>query len=197
MISDLSPIFDRIYRENRWGRGSGPGSMPETTHEYRSWLQSYLDQNTGSRVLDIGCGDWSFSRLMDWTRVYYFGIDVVPSVIRDDNHLYRSNRVHFILSDVLDLPEQMLCTFDIVIIKDVLQHLSNRTVLQVFDKLLMVPVWLISNGMPYNGINQNIVDGGYRPIDVSKSPFSLNVTQELVFGDKTAHENRKVLFKRS
>ena len=34
-----------------------------------------------SPVLDIGCGDWQFSKLMDWSEYYYTGIDCVPSLI--------------------------------------------------------------------------------------------------------------------
>jgi hypothetical protein len=30
----------------------------------------------------VGCGDWSFSRSIDWGMATYVGIDVVPDVSR-------------------------------------------------------------------------------------------------------------------
>jgi len=73
---DHKRIFNNIYQNNLWDFGSGPGSLEQNTTEYRIFLQNFIRQNKIKRVLDIGCGDWRFSRLMDWSGLVYTGIDV-------------------------------------------------------------------------------------------------------------------------
>jgi SAM-dependent methyltransferase len=64
-----------------WGAGSGPGSASHETIAYRAFLQGFLQWNRVRSVVDLGCGDWQFSRFIDWSGVDYTGVDVVAPVI--------------------------------------------------------------------------------------------------------------------
>ena len=77
----LRTAFEKIYDENLWGNGSGPGSSPANTVEYRAFLARFLGSNAIRTVTDLGCGDWQFSKLLDWSAVNYTGIDVVEAVV--------------------------------------------------------------------------------------------------------------------
>jgi hypothetical protein len=77
----LRAAFERVYATHEWGQGSGPGSSPANTIEYRAFVSRFIQANGVSSVTDLGCGDWQFSHLMDWSGLDYLGLDVVPQVV--------------------------------------------------------------------------------------------------------------------
>lgn len=113
-------IFTEIYDKNIWG-GSGGGSTPENTVEYRAFLQKFLKDYKIRSVVDYGCGDWSFSHLIDWTGVWYVGVDCVESVVAANRKKYSQKFINF---HGPSYPNQA----DLMILKDVLQHWSNSDI---------------------------------------------------------------------
>ena len=73
-------VFSKIYKEDLWQGGSGAGSKLENVKEYVEILQKYIDKPEINTVLDLGCGDWQFSKFLDLSSVSYLGVDVVESV---------------------------------------------------------------------------------------------------------------------
>lgn len=120
-------IFTEIYHKNIWG-GSGGGSSPENTVEYRALLQKFLKDYNIKSVVDYGCGNWSFSHLIDWTGIEYLGIDIVNSVVERNNILFGSDHVYFM--NYMDPTKA-----DLLILKDVLQHWSNESIHYFFEDL--------------------------------------------------------------
>lgn len=119
-------VFTEIYDKNIWG-GSGGGSSPENTVEYRILLQKFMLDHKIRSVVDWGCGDWSFSRLMDWTDVWYVGVDCVDSVIKDNQKKYGKQFINF-HSPEYNNGASML------ILKDVLQHWTNDEIVKFIDE---------------------------------------------------------------
>jgi hypothetical protein len=117
-------IFTEIYDKNIWG-GSGGGSSPENTVEYRALLQKFLKEKRIRSVVDFGCGDWAFSHLIDWSGVQYMGYDCVASVINENRRRHAAPNISFSVyrNDYVWLPPA-----DLLIIKDVLQHWSNEDI---------------------------------------------------------------------
>ena len=93
-------VFADIYRNGGWGTGSGPGSTPDATAIYRGILDGFLRANDVKSVIDIGCGDWQFSRLINWYGANYVGYDVVPTLIEENSRRFGQANVRF-----LDMPE--------------------------------------------------------------------------------------------
>lgn len=116
-------IFTEIYDKNIWG-GSGGGSDPDNTVEYRALLQKFLKDYEIKTVLDYGCGDWAFSKLINWDGVRYVGVDVVDSVITRNSKRYKKDNIIFRTTD--NWPHVDL--YDLIIVKDVLQHWSNSQI---------------------------------------------------------------------
>ena len=81
--------------------------------------------NAVGRDLDFGCGDWQFSRLVDWHGASYVGMDIVPSVIQHNRERYGGPGVEFMVTpeDPSRLPDA-----ELLICKDILQHLPNVSV---------------------------------------------------------------------
>lgn len=166
--------FKEVYQDGRWGFGSGHGSLPRTTKPYRLFLQEFLETNRVRSVLDYGCGDWQFSRLIDWRGAVYYGVDVVPTVVDRNRGLYGRPGIEFLLSpkDPSHLPDA-----DLLICKDVLQHLPNADVQTFLDEVApRFPMSLIINDAAGPGnaheLNMEISAGEWRPVDIRVAPFA-------------------------
>lgn len=169
-FDSLQKKFENVYREDLWTNGSGPGSLPKHTIEYRAFLSKFLSENEIKTVTDLGCGDWQSSRFMDWTEIHYIGLDVVPSIVGKNNRNYGSERIEFRhFSDLDQLPGGDLC-----ICKEVLQHLPNDIVQKHLDAIASrYRFALITNFVePDEECNRDIEIGGGRPLRLERAPFN-------------------------
>ena len=167
-------VFSKIYKEDLWHGGSGAGSKIENVKEYVEILQKYIDKPEIKTVLDLGCGDWEFSKFLDLSSVSYLGVDVVESVIESNSTSYSSSNIKFISRDITtyEIPKA-----DLIICKDVLQHLCNKDVVNILVKIITSSKFsLITNDFkPENTENKDIDNGDYRCLDLTLSPFYLDV----------------------
>lgn len=70
-------IFQDIYTGGKWGYsiipgihgGSGPGGDPIIAEPYMKFLQNFLKDKDIKSVVDLGSGDWHFSRYIDWSGI--------------------------------------------------------------------------------------------------------------------------------
>jgi SAM-dependent methyltransferase len=187
-------VFDEIYNSNTWGFGSGHGSLPAVTKGYRNYLEAFIRENDIKSIVDYGCGDWQFSKLVDWGDAKYTGVDIVPTVVERNNQLYGKENVRFIAikpGAVHKVPKG-----DLLIVKDVLQHMTDEMVQDFLQNV--VPKFkhaLITNCIwPLEDINKSINDGEFRPLDIRKEPFNQSATSVYAFtGPKSiAWKQRKV-----
>ncbi len=186
--------FEEIYAGGEWGSSSrsGPGSVPSRLGAYLDLLQAVLEHTGACTVVDLGCGDWSFSRYVDWGTARYVGLDVVPSLIEKLNATYGSDSIRFELVDEeLSTVEEA----DLLIAKDVLQHWSNEAVHRFLRRLHRFRHALLVNDVAYERRrwsaflryrpaavpNSDTVTGGYRPLDLTKPPFGLEAERLLRF----------------
>jgi SAM-dependent methyltransferase len=88
-------VFSDIYRTEHWRGGSGAGSSPEAQAHYRDTLRRVLDEPRIASVVDVGCGDWQCSGLVDWARISHVGVDVVPAVVARNAADHGSDGVRF------------------------------------------------------------------------------------------------------
>ena len=198
--------FESIYRNHTWGgiSRSGPGSDPVFTGPYvefvNRWLISHPDVRT---IVELGCGDWSTTRKIDLGETRsYLGIDIVNSVIEENGRRFGSERIRFLRSDFV---EQLPPPSDLLLVKDVLQHLSNASVLRFLRSALnLCRFAILTNDFSrtaYRPIffglkiprrldkpNQDIGDGGSRSIRLREPPFNVNAS-EYAFYNVVLHES--------
>jgi SAM-dependent methyltransferase len=162
-------IFTHIYDKNIWG-GSGGGSDPGNTIEYRALLQKFLKDRKIQTVVDYGCGDWAFSRLMDWRGIQYVGIDCVESVVKRNQKRFTEPNLVFMTADNYD----MVGGAELLIVKDVLQHWSVADI----DKFLIDATTkkdfkyiLITNTASQTTDNQDIEPGDCRGLCARFEPL--------------------------
>ncbi len=133
----LKEVFTEIYIGNGWGgRGgeycSGAGSSEYHALPYARAIRNVIEEKKISTVVDLGCGDFSVGRSLQFPGVKYIGIDIVDDVINRNRSAYAGPLVSFQVADVTtdELPDADLC-----LIRQVFQHLSNDEILRVLQKV--------------------------------------------------------------
>jgi SAM-dependent methyltransferase len=174
--------FERIYELNSWGHGSGEGSLPVHVRPYVAFLQNFIRERGIASVVDFGCGDWQFSKFIDWRGVDYRGYDIVGSVISTNRARYQTGRVSF---HEVDRTDYDLPAADLLIVKDVLQHWSDESILKFLPRLAGYRCSLITNCVNPRGptTHQSIADGGFRYLDIRLPPFNMAAREVLSFSN--------------
>jgi SAM-dependent methyltransferase len=187
--TSLADTFNRIYAEGSWGRDvtgkgtSGSGSTLEITREYRAYVEDFIKTHAIKSVVDAGCGDWSFSSAMDWGDASYLGVDIASDVIEAVRRKHEKGKIRFQVGDITeDLPAA-----DLLISKDVLQHLSNELVQKFIKNNLRTGKYkwaILTNDRGRPPRNLDILPGGYRVIDLAAPPFEVKglVDLPITFG---------------
>jgi SAM-dependent methyltransferase len=162
--------FTEIYKANEWGYGSGVGSLPLNNIDYMKFIKMFIERNDIRSVVDFGCGDWQFSRYVGWETVTYTGFDIVESVVAQNQSVFGRNNVSFrVFRSETELPSA-----DLLICKDVFQHLSNKSIqrhLRMFKPRYGLLLITNDDWPAEHLINAEIDDGGWRPIRLDREPF--------------------------
>lgn len=175
-MEDRSKVFEEIYDHRKWGDGvnvplSGPGSSMEYTATLRATLPFLIQKFKIETILDAGCGDMTWMQHVPLPdNVYYHGVDIVESVIEKNKALERPN---FSFS-VGDIVEDKMERADLVICRDVLFHLSNKSIGNFLSNFLDSDSdYLLTTS--HTGIlrNEDIADGGFRYLNLRAPPFHL------------------------
>src|SRR5688572_14350459 len=187
----LTNTFNRIYAEGTWGKDvagkgtSGTGSTLEITREYRAYVEDFMKKHSVKTVVDAGCGDWSFSSAIDWGTASYIGVDIASDVIAAARSKHETDKITFQVGDITD----ELPAADLLISKDVLQHLSNELVHKFIRNNLRKGKykWVILTN-DRGTENGDIASGGYRAIDLAAPPFEVRglVDLPIKFGNETS-----------
>lgn len=198
MSSRTVTAFQKIYETHEWlGESlSGPGSDPERTTEFRSFLELFIELKRIQSVVDFGCGDWSYAKLVNWKGARYVGIDVVASVIDRNRRLYGSDSVSFMLRESADAP---LPSADLFIVKEVLQHLPSTDIFKILSEASRYPYCIFVNDISHERrggwkrawrwdkvctLNVEIQPGGYRPLSLRDAPFHVLAYQSLTYANR-------------
>jgi len=181
--------FTDIYKNARWGTNggdagaSGYGSTVQAARLYHAFLQQFMKDVGIHSVVDAGCGDWESTQTVDWTGIDYKGYDIVASVVEADQKKFGKPNVHFYQANIVeaDLPEA-----DLLICKQVLQHLPNDDIQKFLKKLGRYKHVLLVDAVnpgTLSGKNRDIGVGEFRELDLTRAPFSLSGTKVLTYWD--------------
>jgi SAM-dependent methyltransferase len=179
--------FESVYTERHWGTDkegkgtSGLGSTLEFTKLYRVFLQDFLAAHGIRSVVDAGCGAWEFSRAMDWSGIDYLGLDIVASLIETNQRRFGAPNIRFAAADIVrdELPPA-----DLLIVKDVLQHLSNADITRFRAQLPRYRhVLIVGDVLPdsLTGELKDIRSGEFRMFDPTQLPHSVAGTKVFVW----------------
>ena len=170
---NLVETFTEIFDKNLWASSesvSGGGSEMQSTKVIRRELP-YLIQKFGIQsILDIPCGDWNWMRDVDLCGASYIGADIVEPLIQKNKWQYRD--VDF---RVLDITKDALPKVDLIFTRDCLGHLSNDNVLRAIRNCQESGAkYLLATSFTKWNSNPDILDGGWKCINLMIEPFQLN-----------------------
>lgn len=156
--------------------------MPHNTVMYRAILQAFLKEHDISSVVDFGCGDWQSSKLIDWSGIYYQGIDCVDSVVMENHKKYGSKSIlfsTFMLDDV--------CA-ELLIVKDVFQHWYATDVCTFLDKFASKFKYILITN---TSVGETVVGPfGMRPM--SAKTYPLNLYNPKIIATITTTETKEI-----
>jgi SAM-dependent methyltransferase len=183
---ELRGTFSYIYENDLWGQGSGLGSFPEYTQPYVGMLQRFLHDHAIRSVVDVGCGDWEFSRLIDWTGVDYLGLDLVEPVIEANRKAFATSSIAFEVATV----GEPLPPADLVVCKDVLQHLPIAVVADYLAEFRQrfKHVLVTNDVYPDADTNAECPLGSSRAIRPDLGPFSQDCSLVLEWEISTSEQ---------
>lgn len=145
-------IFTKIYKEKTWGENgdffSGFGSLEQgVVNPYCLWVRDFLQSLPESQrvVVDLGCGDFRIGRSFVDLTTQYIGVDVVDVLVKRNLEKYGSPRINFV---ALDITREALPSGRIVLVRQVLQHLTNAEVAVVLDKIKAYDWAIITEHVP-------------------------------------------------
>ena len=181
-------VMQQIYEKHFWGgQGSdfysGEGShKPEIIEPYLKAVISFLKSHQNLTVCDLGCGDFNIGKhLVEYTQ-HYFAVDIVPELIERNKTLFDAENLEFLC---LDISKDQLPKADCVILRQVLQHLSNEEIQQILDKLQHYKYIILTEHIPIGHFTPNINIIANRSnrlkynsgVDITTVPFNFKVKE--------------------
>jgi hypothetical protein len=153
---DNKVVFSKIHDTKVWGDGvevplSGSGSKPKNSIIYVDIIKTYISENSINSVLDFGHG--SFEMWDSWggepfSGVEYLGIDLVEELSEKTNIKHgRLNRKF----KFLDISHTSLPSADLLICKDVLQHLPTSDIYKLISSFSNYKSIIICNDIYIRG----------------------------------------------
>lgn len=180
----------QVYELKLWGGQnfdfySGAGShQPEILQPYLNALTSFLSSfKTPLRVCDLGCGDFNVGKELVKQTKKYVAVDIVPELIARNKEKFKDENLEF---QCLDIAKDDLPTGDCVLLRQVLQHLSNAEVRSIVQKLSDFKYVILTEHLPEEDFipNKEIISGqGIRlkkksGINLLVDPFNFKVKSE-------------------
>ena len=108
--------------------------MSRNNKKYISILEDIIKDNNIHTICDVGCGDWEFSQHIDFTGKEYLGIDCVPDIIQTNQERFSKDNITFQHKVIGD--DYIPKGYDLIIIKDVIQHWSDEDIISYFEEIL-------------------------------------------------------------
>ena len=180
----------QVYKMNLWGSSSaefysGVGSHhPELVNPYIDVLISFLTSfKTPLTVCDLGCGDFNVGKeLVKYTKKY-IAVDIVPDLISYNKSTFKAENLEF---QCINIAEDELPSGDCVLLRQVLQHLSNNEVQRIVNKLSIYKYVVLTEHIPEGDFepNKDIISGqGIRlkkqsGLNLLALPFNFKVKKE-------------------
>jgi len=180
----------QIYEMKLWGGTSHDFYSGEGSHN-KDIINPYLDAatnflksfKTNLVVCDLGCGDFNIGKHLTKYTKKYIAIDIVDNLIKRNKKLFKARNLEF---QCLDIAKDILPSGDCAILRQVLQHLSNKEILEIVKKIKAFKYIILTEHIPlgYFVPNKDIISGqGIRlkqdsGVNLLETPFNLKVKEE-------------------
>lgn len=182
--------MEQVYKMKLWGDNntdfySGIGSHhPKIVTPYVAALTSFLTSLEHPLVVcDLGCGDFNVGKELVAHTKRYIAVDIVKELIAYNKENFIEDNLEF---HCLDIATANLPSGDCVLLRQVLQHLSNTEVQTIVEKLAHFKYVIVTEHLPEGDFipNKDIISGqGIRlkkqsGIILTAPPFNFQVKEK-------------------
>ncbi|MGV6828967.1 MAG: class I SAM-dependent methyltransferase [Flavobacteriales bacterium] len=197
--------MEQIYEKKLWGSNqskyySGIGSHQlEIINPYLDSLKSFLRSFKNPLVVcDLGCGDFNVGKNTIQFTKKYIAVDIVRDLISYNKNYFKEKNLEF---HCLDIAIDELPNGDCVILRQVLQHLSNTEIQQIIKKLAKYKYVIVTEHIP-EGVfipNIDLISGqGIRlkkqsGVDLLAPPFNFKVKKEKQLVSINLNNNKGII----
>lgn len=176
--------FTNFYLQNKWGNSesfSGDGSTIKQTNTTRKILENVIREYKIKSLLDIPCGDFNWMRLINFEKCNYFGADIVGQII-NENRKFEKKKIKFFQCDIIN---NEINKYDLIFCRDCFVHLSHDDIRKSIDNIIKSKSnYLLTTTFPENDLNERIISGMWRPLNLVKAPFFLPEPTEIFLESK-------------
>lgn len=197
--------MEQVYEMKLWGGNefnfySGIGSHDnEIVTPYKEVIQSFLKSFKKPLIVcDLGCGDFNIGKDLVKYTAQYIGVDIVENLITYNRKKFKEANLAF---HCLDIAVDDLPTGDCAIIRQVLQHLSNKEVQCVLHKLRSFKYIVLTEHIPEGDFmpNKDIISGqGIRlkkqsGLDIVAAPFNFQVKEKQALTSVVLNDTKGII----
>ena len=125
-------IFNKIYENHVWGKGSGAGSGGNIANVYIKAVQEFLSDKNFKIIVDLGCGDFNIGKNLVSYCQSYIACDISSVILERNLKKYNYPNLSF---RQLNFCEDDIPQGEAGMIREVLQHLSNDDIYNFTQKL--------------------------------------------------------------
>jgi hypothetical protein len=168
--------FQDIYKQRLFGKStsaSGPGSSLDATKVVRETIFELFHKYQIQTIADIPCGDFLWFRAMELKDLKYTGFDIVPELITELSEGFPDQQFN-----IHDATSDLLGTYDLILCRDLLVHLTNEQALRVIDNFKNSgSKYLLATTFVSLQVNVELrvprIGVGWRPLNLAIFPFNL------------------------
>lgn len=196
-------VMHQIYDLHLWGgktfdfySGTGSHNRNITAPYLKAIIEFLISFKSPLVVCDLGCGDFNIGKhLVKYTKKY-IAVDIVEDLIDRNKRLFREDNLEFLC---VDIAEEELPDADCIILRQVLQHLSNAEILRITRKLSAYKYLILSEHIPVGEFipNKDIISGqGIRlkhhsGVDLLEPPFNFKALDERILNEFVLEPNKE------
>lgn len=176
----IKKTFQEIYEKKYWdtpgNKGeslSGEGSILKNTVLIRKAITNILSGYKIKTMLDASCGDWNWMKEISGFLPDYIGLDVVPSIIKN-NLKYTTPNIRFVNEASLSfLKKAQNKGFDLILVRHTLEHLPTTYNIDLLKEVKRCTKYslITSTLQDTPTTNKTKIFGGYAPINLLKTPY--------------------------
>ena len=96
------------------------------------FVNSFIKKTKINWQLDLGCGDFNIGKNIYQNVKKYIGIDIVHDLIEINKKKFNNDIIHFECKDFI---EESLPKAECIIIRQVMQHLDNKSIFKILNKI--------------------------------------------------------------
>lgn len=194
----------QVYEDKLWGGHevdfySGEGSYdPLIVEPYLNALYRFFKNQHPMEICDLGCGDFNLGQKLLPFATRYIAIDIVPELIERNKRKFSAMPADFYC---LNAAKDELPKAEVLIIRQVLQHLSNKEITLILPKLKEYKYVFLTEHLPNGDFvpNLDIISGqGTRlkhgsGVDITAEPFLFSCEcSELICETRLGGKNGRI-----